>query len=99
MRKLLKKFDVHKNYFLRLFLILILFGLLYRVIYTSLIWCHSLFFIINLVTVRFGYYVSKIHNCYYTLSTGLLCCFLAEILFSILKMVYSRLKGYGRKCL
>lgn len=99
MGKLLKKLGDYKNYFLRLFLILILFGILYRIIYPSSIWGHSLFFIVNLVTERFGYYVSRMPCCYYTLSTSLLCCFFAEIFFSVLKIAYSRLKGYRRKYL
>ncbi|XZK77828.1 hypothetical protein ACSXB8_02230 [Clostridium perfringens] len=56
-----------------------------------------MFFLVNLVTERFGYYVSRMPCCYYTLFTSLICCFFAEIFFSLLKIAYLSLKEYRRK--
>lgn len=100
MGNLLKKLGDHKNYFLRLFLILILFGILYRIIYPSSIWGHSLFFLVNLISEGlFNNYIDKMACSYFTLATGLFCCMLSQILFSVLKIVYSRLKDIGEKYL
>ncbi|EHR9038952.1 hypothetical protein QTI73_10035 [Clostridium perfringens] len=92
------KFSAYKNYFLRVLVILILFALLYRIIYPSYIWTKTLFFLINLISEGlFNNYIDRMACCYFTLATGLICCFLSQILFSVLKFSYSRLKGYRRK--
>ncbi|WP_274292516.1 hypothetical protein [Clostridium perfringens] len=94
------KFSAYKNYFLRVLVILILFALLYRIIYPSYIWTKTLFFLINLISEGlFNNYIDRMACCYFTLATGLICCFLSQILFSVLKFSYSRLKGYRRKYL
>lgn len=94
------KFSVYKNYFLRVLVILILFALLYRIIYPSYIWTKTLFFLVNLISEGlFNNYIDRMACCYFTLATGLMCCFLSQILFSVLKFAYSRLKGYRRKYL
>ena len=94
------KFSAYKNYFLRVLVILILFALLYRIIYPSYIWTKTLFFLINLISEGlYNNYIDRMACCYFTLATGLICCFLSQILFSVLKFSYSRLKGYRRKYL
>ncbi len=94
------KFSAYKNYFLRVLVILILFALLYRIIYPSYIWTKTLFFLINLISEGlFNNYIDRMACCYFTLATGLICCFLSQILFSVLKFSYLRLKGYRRKYL
>ncbi|HAT4307857.1 TPA: hypothetical protein I9080_001649 [Clostridium perfringens] len=98
MGKSLKKFSAYKNYFFRLLVILILFVLLYRIIYPSHIWGQTLFFFVNIISDGlFNNYIDRMACCYFTLATGLICCFLSQILFSVLKFAYSRLKGYRRK--
>lgn len=100
MGKSLKKFSAYKNYFLKILIILLLFAFFYRIIYPSVIWSKSLFFVINVISEGiFSIHFDKIYFCYFTLSTGLICCFLSQILFSVLKFAYSRLKGYRRKYL
>lgn len=96
----MENFRAYKNYFLRVLVILILFALLYRIIYPSYIWTKTLFFLINLISEGlFNHYIDKIACCYFTLATGLMCCFLSQIFFFVLKFAYSRLKGYRRKYL
>lgn len=100
MGKSLKKFSAYKNYFLKILIILLLFAFFYRIIYPSVIWSKSLFFVINVISEGiFSIHFDKIYFCYFTLATGLICCFLSQILFSVLKFAYSRLKGYRRKYL
>lgn len=94
------KFSAYKNYFLRVLVILILFALLYRIIYPSYIWTKTLFFLVNIISEGlFNNYIDRMACCYFTLATGLMCCFLSQIFFSVLKFAYSRLKGYRRKYL
>lgn len=100
MGKSLKKFSAYKKYFFKLLVILILFVLLYRIIYPSYIWGQTLFFFVNIISDGlFNNYIDRMACCYFTLATGLICCFLSQILFSVLKFAYSRLKGYRRKYL
>lgn len=100
MGKSLKKFSTYKIYFFKVLIILILFGLLYRIVYPSHIWTKVLFSSVNLVSEGlFNNYIDRMACCYFTLATGLMCCFLSQILFSVLKFAYSRLKGYRRKYL
>lgn len=94
------KFSAYRNYFFKVLIILILFGLSYRIVYPSHIWTKVLFSSVNLVSEGlFNNYIDRMACCYFTLATGLMCCFLSQILFSVLKIAYSRLKGYRRKYL
>ncbi|AMN33767.1 hypothetical protein ACSXC4_12875 [Clostridium perfringens] len=100
MGKSLKKFSAYKIYFFKVLIILCLFALSYRVIYPSRIWGKLLFASVNLVSEGlFNNYIDRMACCYFTLATGLICCFLSQILFSVLKFAYSKLKGYRRKYL
>ena len=92
------KFSVYKNYFFRVLVILILFALLYRIIYPSYIWTKTLFFLVNFISEGlFNHYIDRMACCYFTLATGLMCCLLSQIFFSVLKFEYSRVKGCRRK--
>lgn len=100
MGKSLKDFSAYRNYFFKILIILLLFAFFYRILYPSVIWSKLLFFVINIISERiFSIHFDRIYCCYFTLATGLMSCFFSQILFSVLKIVYLRLKGYGRKYL